>query len=327
MKKVLITGATGFIGSHLVKRIIQDGNDVRILALPGDEKAADYDKNGIDVVYGDIADEKAVGMAVSDIQVVYHLAGIVSDWAPKQLYKTVNIQGTENICRCAIQNGVERLVYISTNDVFGFRDCGIIDESFPYRPWREPYSDSKLKASNIVWKYHRLGLPATMIYPCWVYGPGDTTFLVPLVDAIKKGQLVYWRKNSLVWPAYINNVVDLLIEVGSSPAAVGQGFLVHDGVYDTFENFVARIADSLNLRRPRMHVPYYMALSTAWAMQNTWRLLGINSRPLLTTYVVKNLGAKWKFSIAKAKEKLNWKPSVNYHDGLSTTINWLKEII
>ena len=324
MKKILITGATGFIGSHLVNRLLELGKEIGILALPGDKKAADYERRGIEVVYGDITDEDAVNRALKDVQTVFHLAAVVTDWAPKILYDSVNVRGTDIICRLSLENKVERLVYMSTNDVFGLREDVVMDESFCYSRWGEPYPDSKLKASEIVWSYHKQGLQATMIYPCWVYGPGDTTFLVPLVDAIKKGELVFWRKGALIWPAYIDNVIDMLIEVSSNPRASGEGFLIHDGIPDNFEYFVGKIAGSLNLKCPRLYLPFSLAFAAAFIMENIWRIFQVKSRPVLTTYIVKNLAARWRFSITKAQTVLGWNPPVTYEDGLKRTIKWLK---
>lgn len=326
MRNVLITGATGFIGSYLVRRMIGKSYHLRILALPKDKKAIEYEKSGLEVVYGNITDSAIVDRSLKGIHIVYHLAAVVSDWAPEKLYREVNVAAMKNMCESSLKNKVERFVYISTNDVFGFKEKAIIDESFPYRPWHEPYPDSKLEASNIAWSYYRKGLPVSMIYPCWVYGPNDTTFLLPLVEAVRKGQLIYWRKNSLVWPAYIENVIDLLIEIGTNPEAIGQGFLIHDGVPDTLENFVSKIAEPLQLKNQRRYMPYFVAFLIGWFMQNVWKILGIKSRPLLTTYIVKNLGSGWRFSIAKAKRLLNWTPRISYDEGLSKTIEWLKSV-
>lgn len=326
MSKVLITGATGFIGSHLLNKVMEKSGHVRILALPNDEKAKIYEKKGLDVIYGDISDSEIIEKALKGIEIVYHLAAVVSDWAPKELYKKVNIDGMENICESSLRKDVARFVYVSTNDVFGLWENTMIDESFPYRPWGEPYPDSKLEASRIAWKYFCRGLPVSMIYPCWVYGPGDTTFLLPVVDALRRNQLIYWRKNSLIWPTYISNVVDLLIEIATNPQAIGHGFLVHDGVSDTFRDFIAKIASQLELKNPKLHIPYLSAFIIASCMQIIWRMTGIKSRPLLTTYIVKNLGSRLRFSISKAQDTLNWKPNISYEEGLQKTIEWLKTI-
>ena len=149
MNKVLITGATGFIGSHLVEKNLKEGNHVRILALPDDPVAREYETRGIEVIYGDIRDNNRVELSVKGVDIVFHLAAVVTDWAPKELFVQVNIHGTRNVCEASLRNKVDRLVEVSTNDVFGIKEDVIIDETFDYDYWREPYADTKLEATKI----------------------------------------------------------------------------------------------------------------------------------------------------------------------------------
>ena len=154
------------------------------------------------------------------------MAGVVTDWAPQKLFADVNIHGTEKLCRASLEQGIERFVYVSINDVFGIRENIVIDETMSYQNWQEPYPDTKIEASNIVWEYGKKGLPVTIVYPCWVYGPGDRTFIPLLADAIRKRNLVFWRKNVIVWPAYVINVIDLLMVASHHPRAIGGRILL-----------------------------------------------------------------------------------------------------
>lgn len=325
MKKVLITGATGFIGSHLLERNLREGNQVRFLALPGDPKAKAYEARNVDVVYGDIRDRKAVESAVEGAHIVFHLAAVVTDWAPKKMFWEINVDGMENICRASLSRGIRRFIEVSTNDVFGLKEGVVIDESFDFAPWGEPYPDTKLAATKVAWEYHSQGLPVSMVYPCWVYGPGDLTFVPLIADAIKKRNLIFWRKNVIIWPAYVENVVDLLMVIAEHPQATGHGFLVHDGVSDTFQNFASRIAAYIGAKRPRLYIPYALAYVIAGGSEIIWKFLGQKSRPLLTKYTVKNLGSRLRFSIQKARERLSWSPPVSYEEGFQKTMDWLRK--
>lgn len=322
MKKVLITGATGFLGSHLVERNLEAGHRVRVLALPGDAGAAELESRNVQVVYGDIRDYPAVEKAAEGIQVVFHLAAVVTDWAPKRLFSEVNIEGMRNICRASLKNGVERFVEVSTNDIFGLKEGVVMTEDFGFSYWKEPYADTKIEATKIAWEYHERGLPVTMVYPCWVYGPGDKTFVPEIIKALKDRSLIFWRKGALVWPTYVGNVIDLLMVIAEHPAAVGQGFLVHDGVSDTFEGFSAKVAESAGIPKATRHIPYRAAFAASWCLELVWKLLGKKSRPLLTTYSVKNLGSRLRFSIDKAEKVLGWKPPVSYEEGFKKTMAW-----
>jgi len=326
-KKVLITGGTGFIGSHLVRRNIKEGNGVMVLTLPGDPGIPDIESLGCEVITGNICDVTLVEELCRGQDVIFHCAAVVTDWAPKRLFNEVNIEGMENVCRAAVAAKVGRFVEISTNDVFGLIEGVVIDESFPYKKWGEPYPDTKIEATEIAWRYFRdHGLPVTMVYPCWVYGPGDKTFVPLTADAIVKSEMLFWRKDVLVWPAYIDNLVDLLMLISKSEDAVGRGYLVHDGESTTFQDFCAMIAESLGLPGPGLHIPYGAAYAAALVMEGIWSLLRLSTRPLLTTYTVKNLGSRLQFSIEKANRELQWKPPVSFNDGFEETMRWLKTL-
>ncbi len=326
-KKVLITGGTGFIGSHLVRRNVEEGNGVMVLTLPGDPGIPDIESLGCEVITGNICDVTLVEELCRGQDVIFHCAAVVTDWAPKRLFNEVNIEGMENVCRAAVAAKVGRFVEISTNDVFGLIEGVVIDESFPYKKWGEPYPDTKIAATEIAWRYFRdHGLPVTMVYPCWVYGPGDKTFVPLTADAIVKSEMLFWRKDVLVWPAYIDNLVDLLMLISKSEDAVGRGYLVHDGESTTFQDFCAMIAESLGLPGPGLHIPYGAAYAAALVMEGIWSLLRLSTRPLLTTYTVKNLGSRLQFSIEKANRELQWKPPVSFNDGFEETMRWLKTL-
>lgn len=327
MGKILVTGASGFIGSHLVRANIEKGNLVRALVLPDDSGEPALKSQGVEIITGDIRDQEAVRGAVQGMDIIFHCAAVVTDWASKKLFKEVTVQGTENICQAALEANVYRLVDMSTNDVFGTDESIIIDENCELQPWGEPYPDSKIEAEKISWRYHKeRGLPVTMIYPCWVYGEGDQTFVPLLADAIIKRELIFWRKDVLVWPTYIENLVDLLMLIAEDDRAIGNGFLVHDGESVTLQEFCSGIARELGVRPITTHIPYFAAYGASVVMELIWKVLRKETRPLLTTYTVKNLGSRLRFSIQKAKLELGWKPRISYNEGFGRTMEWLKTL-
>ena len=327
MSKALITGATGFIGGRLASKYLEKGHSVRAFHLPGDPGAGALNARGAELFEGDISDFDSVAAAVSGVDVVFHCAAVVTDWAPSSLFEKVTVRGSENICRACLDEGVSRLVYVSTNDVFGTDESRVMDESFPLSPWSEPYPDYKIQAEKNVWKFHKdKGLPATMVYPCWVYGPGDQTFVPALADAILKKEMIFWRKDALVWPTYIENLVDLLLLISQDERAVGNGYLVHDGESDTLQNFCKGIAQNLGVKPPGIHIPFFAAYAAAWGMELFCKFAGKDKRPLLTTYTVKNLGSRLRFSIDKARKDLGWTPKTDYADGFKKTMEWLSTL-
>jgi nucleoside-diphosphate-sugar epimerase len=282
---------------------------------------------GVEVMEVDIRDFDTVRRAVSGREVVFHCAAVVTDWAPKQLFREVTVGGAENMARAASEEKVRRLVDMSTCDVFGTREDIVMDETLPLQPWGEPYADSKIESEKIMWRYHReKGLPVTMVYPLWVFGEGDQTFVPLLADAIIKKEMIFWRKNAIVWPTYIDNLVDLLMLISEDERAVGNGYLVHDGESTTLEEFCEGIAAALGVPAINTYIPYWAAMTAARLMEFTWRLFRIEKRPLLTTYTVTNLGSRFRFSIAKAERELGWKPKISYREGFRRTMEWVKTL-
>ncbi|MEW6264569.1 MAG: NAD-dependent epimerase/dehydratase family protein [Thermodesulfobacteriota bacterium] len=325
-KTVLITGATGFIGGHVVRANLARGRRVKALVLPGDAGGQELAAGGVEVITGDVRDLASVKRAVTGVDLVFHCAAIVTDWAPRRLFWEVTAGGTENVCRAALEAGVGRLVDISTNDVFGLSESSVLAETSPMSPWGEPYSDSKIDAETIVWRYHQRGLPVTMVYPCWVFGESDRTFVPLLADAILKRELIFWRKDVLVWPTYVLNLVDLLLLIAEDDRALGQGYLVHDGESITFQEFSAAVAGALEVKPIKTHIPYFAAYGAALVLETSWRLFRAKTRPLLTTYTVKNLGSRLRFSTAKVERELGWRPPYTFQEGLARTLAWLKTL-
>ncbi len=327
MEKILITGASGFIGSHLVTANLEKGNNVRVLVLPKDPKIIELERLGVDISVGDMRDENSLKNACYGIDIVFHCAGVVTDWAPWKLFEDVNVLGMKNLCKEALKSKVKRLIYMSTNDVFGLQEGVVIDESFPVKKWGEPYSDTKIDAELIAWDYYKThNLPVTMVYGTWIYGEGDSTFIPALADAIMKKDMLFWRNNVHVWPCYIENLIDLLMLISTDPRAIGNGYLIHDGEMTTLQELCKDIASALELPPIKTRIPYFLAYIVAWFMEKWALITKRDKRPLLTTYSVKNLGSRLNFSIDKAERELGWKPKISYREGLERTLKWLKTL-
>lgn len=327
MKQVLITGATGFIGGHVADRFLARGDKVRAIVRPGNTRVKELTQRGMEVVRGDIRDPRHVSRVMKGVDIVVHCAAVVTDWAPRKEYEEVIVGGTRNICKAASKANVKRVVYISTNDVFGLNEKNIMDESSPMTPWGEPYPDFKIKAEQISWLFHEeQRLPVTVIYPCWVYGKNDYTFVADLADAIIRKNMMFWREEPIIWPTYIGNLTDLILLVSEDERAVGNGYLVHDGISVALPDFCRMIAEALDVPPVTNRIPYAAALAFALLQETTYKALRRKKRPLLTTYIVKNLRSRLRFSIAKARNELGWRPEISFEDGFERTMEWLKTV-
>jgi nucleoside-diphosphate-sugar epimerase len=316
----LVTGAAGFVGQAIVRRLLADGDDVRALTLPGDRRLPELRTLGaIEIIEADVADAAAIAPHFAGVARVFHTAAIVHGWHPRERYRAVNVGGTQHVARAAHAHGVARFVHVSTSDVFGIpRRDELIDESTPYREWNEPYQDTKIAAERWLWQFQRdSGLPLSVIYPCWVYGPGDQAFFPSLAQAIDDGFMMFWHRHTQLYWSYVDNLADAIVLAGTHPSAVGNGYLVHDGDDGpTLQQVCARIAALSGKRPPTLHVPYAVAFGAAWLAQALWGALRLRGAPLLFTSDVKAFGSQWHIANAKLCRELGWTPRVPIPDGM-----------
>jgi nucleoside-diphosphate-sugar epimerase len=328
--RTLVTGAAGFVGQAVVRRLVADGGTVRALVRPGDPFADELRRlapaGRLEIGHADVMDAAALTPHFVGVDCVIHSAAIVHGWHPWERYRAVNVGGTQHVARAAHAAGAQRLVHVSTSDVFGIPDSdGVLDESAPYRAWHEPYPDTKIEAERWVWQFHRdTGLPVTVINPGWVYGPGDKAFFPSLARAIAGGIMCFWHRDTRLHWAYIDNLADAIVLAAAHPAAVGNGYLVHDGADGpTLEEVCARIAAAIRHRPPTRHLPYGVALAAGHTVQFVWRALRLRGEPPLLTNDVKSFGFQWRLSNAKVQRELGWSPRVSISDGMDAAIGAL----
>jgi len=328
----LVTGASGFVGQAIVRRLLADGESVRALTLPGDRRLPELRALGapdrLEVIEADVTSAAAVAPHCAGIARVFHTAAIVHGWHPWERYHAVNVTGTQHLAHAAQTHGVQRFVHVSTSDVFGIpRGDELIDESTPYREWSEPYPDTKIAAERWLWRFQNdSGLPLSVIYPCWVYGPGDQAFFPSLAEAIDEGFMIFWHRQTRLFWSYIDNLADAIVLAGTHPAAAGNGYLVHDGDGGpTLQEVCARIAALAGKAAPTRHVPYCVAFAAASLAQLIWRTLRLRGAPLLLTNDVRSFGSQWRISNAKLRRELGWTPRVSIADGMNAALQYLKE--
>ena len=325
MADVLVTGASGFIGSHLVRRSMQEGYRVRALIRQGNAPAW-MRQQGVEFAEGDIRDDAAVGRAVAGCDLVFHAAALTSDWGDSQEFADINIGGTRNVAEAALRNGVKRFVYVSSYEVFDHVHLERLDESMPFFVRGQLYPDTKIRATETVREYAAKGLPASVVYPVWVYGPNDRTLFPLLADGIRKRQLFYWARHARMSMVYIDNLIDLLMLAATHPAASGEEVLACDGEYLTFENFCERVAEGIGAPPPGLYLSYSAAYLIASAMEGYAHISGSRQRPMLTRQAVTLLSSRALVDTSKARNLLGWKPKVSLDEGFRRTLDWLMAI-
>ena len=198
MGKILITGASGFIGSHLVSQLLKDGvplKNLRLFILPG-ESLENLPKKDFDILWGDIRDKAAVKKAVKDVDVIYHLAARIGfDGKTHDDYFEINVDGTQNLLDAVKKNNIKKFVSFSSVAVLGLPayvgDMKKLNENSKEN-YGDFYGESKWEGEKVVKKaYEKYGIPYSIIRPTSVYGPGDKKNILPLYKAVKKGYFFF----------------------------------------------------------------------------------------------------------------------------------------
>ena len=228
-KKIFITGATGFIGGRLAERLIlEHGLQVRAL-VRNFAHASRLARLPVEMVGGDVLDPESLDQAIHGCQVVFHCAyGNIGD---SNYQRKVNVEGTENVIKAALKHGVQRFVYISTVSVYGSCPKDDVDETAPYQYSKDVYSDSKIDAEKLAFRYHHeQDLPLVVLQPTVVYGPYAPTWTISPIQQIKSGRLILVEGgDGCCNTLYIDNLIDALYLAAVYDEAVGERFIISDG--------------------------------------------------------------------------------------------------
>lgn len=325
MQKVLVTGANGFIGSNLVKYLIEKGHDVSVLV----RKTSDLKfLEGLDIHYhyGDITDINSLIAPMSDIDLLFHVAGLAFDWGPYDHYHKVNFVGTQNVVKTAIKTKVPKIVHISTVAFHGFGYYNI-SEDYPVSNDLIPYAETKYLAEQWLFEYTKdKDINCTAVRPGNVFGYNDHTFIEKYIDVMKKGQMAYVNKGkSKTCPTYIENLIHGIYLSSQSPNADGEAFFITDGLDITWKTFTDTLANELGLKTPKLSTPYRLAHSIAALLEFLYKSLGIKKDPFITKYRVNNGGKDYHFSIEKARKLIGYSSIVDFETSIKRTVKWYNE--
>lgn len=312
-RQVLVTGAGGFIGSHLCERLVQEGAKVRAFVRytshPDVGNLGHLPKEvvrGIEIVRGDLRDPEAVRGAVGKVDTVFHLGALIaipySYVNPREVID-VNVMGTMNVLVAARHEGVRRVVHTSTSEVFGTARYVPIDEAHPLQG-QSPYSASKIAADKIAESFYRsFELPVATVRPFNTFGPRQSArAVIPTIitqalvrDEIHLGSLTPSRDFT-----FVTDTVDGFMRGGSSERAVGEEINLGTNVGVTIGELAQKIFSFVG-KAPRITSDDARVRPQK---SEVMRLLAAN---------------------AKAKEYLGWSPQVSLDDGLRRTIEWIRE--
>ena len=322
--KNLVTGATGFVGSHIAERLSKEGEEVTAL-VRATSNTKFLSSIGVKFVYGDINDPEAVKKAMQGIEIVYHSAALADEWISQKDAYRVNVEGTRNLLDAAKEAKVKRFVFISSLAVLGMRDHHDTPADAPYHKTGDNYIDTKIDSEQLVMDYYKkYGFPITVVRPGFVFGPRDNKLIPRLSDRLGKGQFMFVGSGkNKINAVYIENLTDAIISAARSQKAVGQKYNVTNDSGMTLEDLVLNIVNIWKFDTPKKHIPKFMAYLVCSVLMAFARLTKAKEPPYITKTRIKFLSLNLDFDIAKTKDDLGYNPRISIEEGLKRTKEWM----
>lgn len=325
---LLITGATGLVGSHVAEEARRRGIHTRALVRSG-SKTALLDEWGVEKVAGDMTDADSVKQAVAGATTIVHCAAKVGDWGPVEEYREVNVRGLEKLLEAvAAEGSIKRFVHVSSLGVYEARDHHGTDESEPPNLSAiDGYTRTKAEAEHVVEDYvQNQNLPAVTLRPGFIYGPRDRTVFPKLLQKLKTGEFRFLgSSDKLMNNTYVGNLVCAIFLAIENDDALGQAFNITDGELVSKKRFMTTITRLAGYDEPTKTVPIGLARGLTSVLETTWKLLGKQEAPILSQARIKMLGLNLDFSTEKAKRELGYQAPVAFDDAMQQTIDWFRD--
>ena len=336
MKNILITGANGFLGSNLTKYLSKNPQyNVFAMVRPGGmvnflyefQKDPHSGKDLFTLVEANLADDKSVEEAIAGMDVVIHLAGMVTDWGREEDYFNLNVKGTERVLKGAAKAGVSKVLYLSSLTVHSMDGHHFSDETAPRNMKAYPYGVTKKLGEDRLFQWlkeenHSSPVQGAVIRPGFViYGSYDKNTFINVLDALKAGSF-----------GFINGGRKLISYVHAENLCYGIDQLIKaekiDGAYNildgnmTWREWIGLWTDALKVKPPRLSVPYWVMVPVAGLLEGLFKLFRSSTAPILTLYRIRIMFADLAFSDKKMQRDPGYNPPVSLEKSIEKTLNF-----
>lgn len=312
--KILITGATGFIGSHLAKALAKNNKISALVRKNSDINELKKLKTGI--AYGNLNDVNSLCRAVKGNDVVIHCAALHGNYSYRQIYEA-NIIGTENLLKACEKSSVKKFIYFSSATTFGRIEGG--NEKSKRSPETD-YAKTKLLGEKIAGDYMKKKLSVTILIPPLVYGCHKRASMIKWFRYIKKGYfLIFGNGKNKIEVVYIDDLVDAALRAVKSKKAANQKYII-SGQTTTMNDFTSEIAMTLKVRKPR-HIPKSIAYALGFFLGIIQMITG-KDMPINATKV-RNMSRSRSLDMSKAREELGYRPKTGIKEGIRKVIYWM----
>lgn len=320
--KILVTGANGFIGSHLLRELAAGGGEVCGMV----RETSDLSRlEGVDCGLRRCCLEGPLEEVVAGFDAVVHTAARSRDWGTEADFYRDNVAGTVNLARACAAAGVGRLVHLSSTVVYGFTGRRQTPEDAPLAPFNHPYCRSKARAESELLAF-RGRIHLAILRPSNVYGPGDTSFTYPLLKTLERGMPGFPAGGRrLTSPCAVENLAAAVERALAADFPSGEAFNVSDGADLPWRDFLALAARLLGVRPPRLPIPVLPLRLAAALLDKVYRLRRSPVPPPITPYRIAQAARDYSFSVEKAKRILGYTPPVVTAEALRGAVEWFRE--
>jgi nucleoside-diphosphate-sugar epimerase/glyoxylase-like metal-dependent hydrolase (beta-lactamase superfamily II) len=324
-RRILVTGGSGFIGSHLARALADAGHRVTCTGRNPYATSRIFHEN-ITFERADLRDATAISRLCANQQWVFHTAALSSVWASDDVMHDINVTGTQNVVDACRRQGVERLVHVSSTAIFfEYRDKQDIRDDDP--PASQPscgYAATKLAAEQIVREATAGGLDAVIVRARAVFGPGDNHLLPRLLERAAEGKLrQVGDGENQVDMTYIDNLVDALV-LAAQRGKSGTVCTVTNGEPVVLWKTVGEVLKAVGLPHQLRRVPYPVARAYAGTLEGLHRLLARRGEPAFTRYSIGLLAKTQTFDLSVARRELGYRPQISMAEGLQRTVAALR---
>ncbi len=322
-KSCLVTGASGFVGAHLARRLLELGADVTLLLRSADSPAArEFAGRGAKIVVADLRDKEKVKAAAANQSFIFHVAAIFREAKfPDSVYYDINVGGTENLLEGA--TNCERFVYCSTNGVHGGKSDEMVDETAPYNP-TDVYQRSKLAAEEAVREYaKKTGLKYTILRPAMIWGDGDLRFKKLFRGVARRKLPIIGSGKTWCHFISVHDLVESFLLAAVSEKAVGEAYLIAGDRPVHLDYVYKDIAKHAGVSVLPVKVPVLPLQLLGDAVEKICLPFGIEPpihRRRADFFVKHRI-----FDTAKAKRDLDFKPKKRFEDECKELFEWYRE--
>lgn len=320
MKKALVTGGGGFLGSRIVRMLLDKGIAIRSLQR---SDSPELKKLGVEIIRGDISDRATVINAAEGCDVIFHVAARAGVWGDYDDYYQCNVTGTKNIIDACQTHHIQKLIYTSSPSVvFAGKDEENINESTPYPDqFLTAYQKTKALAEQMVLEANNETLATVALRPHLIWGPGDPHLVPRIIEHAKAGRLrLVGKQSNLVDSTHIDNAALAHILAAEALAAnadcAGKTYFISNDEPLPMKELINKILAAANLPAITKTIPTQLAYTIGMMMELVYKIFKLKDEPIMTRFIAKQLSCAHWYDLTAAKNDLGYQVKVTINEGM-----------